>query len=75
MNRSIVEASRRIYFFEFISDLIIGESAETAKWLALTFVGSGFKTLGVMLVLTFWSLTCLIFGYFFSFIYGLFGGT
>jgi len=51
----ILEASRRIYIFDWISNNFIGKSIRRAKFFALSFVGSGFKTLAFMLVLTFWS--------------------
>lgn len=75
VNKGIVDASKRIFIVDYLSNMIIGESAEKAKLLALTFVGSGFKTLAVMLVLTFWGLTCFIFSGVFNYIYNLFGGS
>ena len=56
----VLEASRRIYIFDWISRYFIGDSVRRAKFFALSFVGSGFKTLAFMLILTFWSIVWLI---------------
>ena len=56
----VLEASRRIYIFDWISDFFIGTNVRKAQFFALSFVGSGFKTLALMLLLVFWNLTLLI---------------
>lgn len=57
--RRVLEASRRIYIFNWVSDVFIGDSVRKAKFFALSFVGSGFKTLALMLLLVFWNMTVL----------------
>ena len=56
----MLEASRRIYIFDWVSDFFIGDSVRKAKFFALSFVGSGFKTLFLMLLLVFWSITVMV---------------
>jgi len=56
----VLAASRRIYIFPQVSDWLIGNDVSRVRWLALTFVGSGFKTLAFMLLLTFWSITLIV---------------
>ena len=56
-----MEASRRIYQFDWVSDIFIGDSVQKAKFFALSFVGSGFKTLAFMLILVFWNVAELLF--------------
>ena len=45
--------------FQWVSDWFIGDSVRKAKFFALSFVGSGFKTLALMLLLVFWNITVL----------------
>lgn len=49
----LLQASERIYIFQWISKYFIGNSVTRAKMFALSFVGSGFKTLILLLVLVF----------------------
>ena len=58
----VLEASRRIYIFDWISDYCIGDSVRKAEIFALSFVGSGFKTLGIMLVIVFWNILTILVG-------------
>lgn len=69
-----MKASRRIYQFDFIYNWLIGNSVEKAKYLALSLVGNGFKTIVIMIALTFWSVTCMIFYGLFNYVYGFFAG-
>ena len=56
----VLAASRRIYIFDWVSDFFIGDSVRKARIFALSFVGSGFKTLAIMLLLVFWNIFWVI---------------
>ena len=56
----VLAASRRIYLFDWISDYFIGDSLRQSNFFAMSFVGSGFKTLFLMLLLVFWNVTSAI---------------
>jgi len=58
---AVLAASRRIYIFDFFSDIVVGRSVKMARYVAFSFVGSGFKTLIFMTILIFWSVICFIF--------------
>lgn len=45
---------------DWISDWFIGRDTRKARVFALSFVGSGFKTLVLMLLLVFWNITIVI---------------
>ena len=46
--------------FDWVSDFFIGKDIRKAKLFALSFVGSGFKTLFLMLLLVFWTITVMV---------------
>ena len=56
----VLAASRRIYLFDWISDYFIGGSLRQSNFFAMSFVGSGFKTLFLMLLLVFWNVTSAV---------------
>ena len=58
--------------FDWVSDRFIGDSVRQSNIFALSFVGSGFKTLLIMLLLVFWNITWMIISGLFSFVAGLF---
>ena len=51
----IIDASRRIYYFPWITERFIGRSVTRAKLWALSYVGAGFKSMAFMILLTFWA--------------------
>ena len=51
----IIDASRRIYYFPWITERFIGTSVSRAKLWALSYVGAGFKTMTVMILFIFWN--------------------
>ena len=57
----IIDASRRIYYFPWITDRFIGTSVTRAKLWALSYVGAGFKSMAVMILLTFWAVWWALF--------------
>ena len=57
----IIDASRRIYYFPWITDRFIGNSVSRAKLWALSYVGAGFKSMAVMILLTFWAVWWALF--------------
>jgi len=66
-------ASRRIYLFDWVSDTFIGNSIAKSNFWALSFVGSGFKTLLFMLTLVFWNITYMVLVFLSSHIMAFFG--
>ena len=58
--------------FDWVSDWFIGDNIRKANFFALSFVGSGFKTLALMLILVFWSITSLFLSGMLDFLMGLF---
>ena len=51
----IIDASRRIYYFPWITEYFIGSSVSRAKLWALSYVGAGFKSMTIMILLIFWN--------------------
>ena len=68
----VLAASRRIYIFDWIYDFFISDSIRKANFFALSFVGSGFKTLFLMLLLVFWNITWMVISGLFHFCANLF---
>lgn len=68
----VLAASRRIYIFDWIYDFFISDSIRKANFFALSFVGSGFKTLFLMLLLVFWNITWMVLSGLFHFCASLF---
>ena len=46
--------------FDWVSDYFIGKDARSSNILALSFVGSGFKTIALMLLLVFWDVAWMV---------------